>query len=156
VPRAIIPLQAPNANILPDIAGFEQAMEQARSVFGQPVTFHIPQPTVWPADTPIDEDTGQPFDPTVEPESGGEFVDVPKTVLVIYHAIGPGLEAPQASEPAGVLRGETAVLDVALSDYPDIEPATEVTIQNTRYTVEDRQDDGVVGRDRMLIFLEAK
>src|SRR4051794_19174096 len=131
-------------------------MDEARSAFGEPVDFHIPTPPVWPAGTPIDEDTGTPFDPTVEPESGGGFTTVTRDVLVIYHAIGPGLEAPQQSEPAGLMKGESAVLDVAVPDYPDVQDATEATVKDTRYLVTDRQDDGILGRDRVLMFLEAK
>lgn len=144
------------APITPDIQGFENAMAQARGAFGEPVTFHVPVAPVYAPGTPIDEDTGRPFDPTVQPESGGGFDDVVKTVLVIYHAIGPGLDAPQSSQAVGVLKGESAVLDVSLTDYPDVEAATEVTIDGTRYAVEDRQDDGIMGTDRVLVFLEAK
>lgn len=131
-------------------------MDNMRSAYGEPVSFHIPTAPVWPAGTPIDEDTGQPFDPTVEPESGGGFTDVVRSVLVIYHAIGPNLQAPQAEEPAGLMKAETAVLDVSVPDYPAVQNATEVTVGTTRYAVTDRQDDGILGRDRVLIFLEAK
>lgn len=131
-------------------------MEDARSAFGEPVTFHLPVPPTWPVGTPIDEDTGRPFDPTVEPESGGGFTDVVRSVLVIYHAIGPGLEAQQSSEAVGLLKGESAVLDIGVPDYPDVQDATEVTVGGTRYIVTDRQDDGILGRDRVLMFLEAQ
>lgn len=140
----------------PDIAGFRAAMEDARSAFGEPVSFHIPTPPVWPAGTPMDEDTGMPFDPTIEPESGGGFTDVVRNVLVIYHAIGGDLDAPQSSEPAGLMKGESAVLDVGVPDYPAVQDATEATVGTTRYLVTDRQDDGILGRDRVLMFLEAK
>jgi hypothetical protein len=142
--------------IQPDIAGFRAAMDDARAAFGEPVDFHLPTPPVWPAGTPMDEDTGMPFDPTIEPESGGGFTTTTKNVLVIYHAIGPGLSAPQASEPAGVMKGESVVLDVSVPDYPDVENATEATVSGTRYAITDRQDDGILGRDRVLIFCEAK
>jgi hypothetical protein len=142
--------------IQPDIAGFREAMDEARGAFGEAVTFHVPVAPVWPAGTPIDEDTGLPFDPTVEPESGGGFTDVAKNVLVIYHAIGPGLSAPQVSEPAGLMKGESVVLDMSVPDYPDVQAATEATVNGTRYLVTDRQDDGILGTDRVLIFCEAK
>jgi hypothetical protein len=142
--------------IQPDIAGFRAAMDEARAAFGEQVTFHVPVAPVWPAGTAIDEDTVAPFDPTVEPESGGGFTDVAKNVLVIYHAIGSGLSAPQSSQPAGLMRGESVVLDVSVPDYPDVQAATEATVSGTRYAITDRQDDGILGTDRVLIFCEAK
>jgi hypothetical protein len=141
----------------PDIAGFRAAMDNMRAAYGEPVTFHVPVAPVWPAGTPIDEDTGAPFDPTVEPQSGGGFTDVVRSVLVIYHAISPRhIEADQSSEPAGLMRGESAVLDVSVPDWPAVQDATEVTVGTTRYAISDSQDDGILGRDRVLVFLEAK
>jgi hypothetical protein len=48
------------------------------------------------------------------------------------------------------------VLDVSVPDWPAVQDATEVTVGTTRYAISDSQDDGILGRDRVLVFLEAK
>jgi hypothetical protein len=50
-----------------DLAGFADAQSRLRNQFAEEVTFMYPEQFAWPAGTPIDPETDEPYDPTVEP-----------------------------------------------------------------------------------------
>lgn len=49
----------------PDLAGFAEAQSRLRQKLGQDVAFYGPVTLTFPANTPLDPETGQPYDPTI-------------------------------------------------------------------------------------------
>lgn len=144
--------------VTPDIAGFQEAQRHLRDEFGEDISFHIPVAAVYPVDTQLDPETGRPFDPTIQPETGGGFTDVVKHAHVIFRPIHVNLEDPLGDDhlAGGLRRATSVVLDIDVGDFADVEDATEVTLNTTRYKITDFERDGIVGVDRVLAFLEAK
>lgn len=100
-----------------DIAAFVAAQDELRQSAGTLVSFGVPQDPTWPAGTPINPDTGLPFDATVT-QANAEFqwVDVP--VLVIEKEASP--MRPQADayfNESGFREGMDLILDVGAADY---------------------------------------
>lgn len=144
--------------VKPDIAGFQEAQRRLRDEFGVDITFHVPEVPVYPPDTQLDPETGKPFDPTIRPTSGDGFTDVVKHCHVIFRPIHVNLEDPLGDDhlAGGFRRQTSAVLDIDVADFPDVDDASEVTFNGTRYKITDFENDGIVGVDRVLAFLEAK
>lgn len=148
-----------SGGITPDLEGFREAQELLRQELGQDVTFHIPIPKVWPPGTAIDRETGEPFDLTVEPVSGGGDEDVIKRCSVKNQLVGGNLggEGAGADKPGGVFLNETVGLGLSAGDYGDIETATEVTVGDVRYRITQMVLDPALNlNDRYLIFGEAE
>ena len=55
--------------ITPDLQGFRDAQSELRQLFGQDITFQAKAAATWPLGTPIDPETNEPYDPTIEPVS---------------------------------------------------------------------------------------
>jgi len=53
----------------PDLAGFAEAQSRLRTHFGEPVLFIWPAEKTWPPGTKLDDETGEPYDPMIEPVS---------------------------------------------------------------------------------------
>jgi hypothetical protein len=51
----------------PDTAGFADAQDRLRQELGVDAVFLIPTALVWPPGTPLDPETGKPFDPFLDP-----------------------------------------------------------------------------------------
>lgn len=141
--------------MVPDIAGFQEAQQRLRDLMGVEVTFKIPVDPTWPAGTPLDPQTGRPYDPTVEPESGGGFDEVVKTVGLVFRPIKVNVEDPVGDEVQGGIRhGESMALSVSVPDYADIQDAAQVDLEGTEYRVMSIMVDPGLD-DRYIVFGEA-
>jgi hypothetical protein len=134
-------------------AQFQAAQERLRDAFGQIATFHIPKPKSY-GSTPMDPELGVALDPLQEPPD--DFDDVAKKVGVVHRPLGRtgGIEDQTRTTAAGIFAAESVVLIVNLSDQPDLEDATEVTVINDRYKIRDWQADGIGAVQRWLCFVE--
>lgn len=142
--------------VLPDIAGFKAAQQRLREHMGVEVTFRIPTDPVWPAGAALDPQTGRPYDPTVEPESGGDFTNVVKTVALVFRPIKVNVEDPIGDEVQGGIRhGESIALSMSVDDYADVSEAIQVNLQGTEYRVMSMIVDPGLD-DRYIAFGEAK
>lgn len=143
--------------LLPDIAGFRDAMDRLRGAMGGDVTFHIPQPKTWPVGTPLDPETGEPYDPAIQPTSSG-FDDVVKHVGIVTKPISTSREGADVRfEAGGEFSGMDAILDLAAADYPDVQDATEVTMLGRRFRIMEANPGAIAGTtDRYVVYLEAK
>ncbi len=140
----------------PDLAGFREAQARLREEMGVDVTFRIPVAAVWPVGTPLDPQTGRPYDPTVEPQSGGSFTNVVKRVGLVFRPIKVNVEDPVGDEVQGGIRhGESLALAVSVADHPDIEDATQLNLEGTEFAVTSIIVDPGLD-DRYIVFGEAK
>lgn len=143
-----------NAGIVPDVSGFVEAQARLRDVLGTDVTFYVPTEIVWPAGTAIDPETGRPYDPMAEPESGGDFTEVVKRVGLVFNPVPD--EAPTGADVRGGLRRDGNVaFSIDAADYPDIQGATEAETGGIRYRITGIEDDAGPD-DRYIAFGEAK
>lgn len=161
MPQGILPSPGSTAaELQPDLDAFRDAMNRLRTYMGEDVTFHIPEAPQWPPGTPIDPETGEPYDPAVDPVVGGGFQDVVKHVGVVVKPISPAREGGDTRfAPGGEFSGMDAVLDMAAADQPDVTDATEVTVYNARFKIIEMKPSGLGGTDqidRFVVYLEAK
>jgi hypothetical protein len=136
-------------------------MDRLRTNFGQDVAFKVPVAKVWPAGTQLDPETSEPFDPAVEPLSGGGFTDVVKHVGVITKPISPAHEGSDTRfASGGAFSDMDAVLDMAAADKVDVENATEVVLYGDRFDIVEIKPGSLGGGtgpvDRYVVYLEAK
>ncbi len=141
---------------VPNIAGFKEAQQRLRDQLGVDVTFKIPTAPVWPAGTPLDPQTGRPYDPTVEPQSGGGFTSVVKKVGLVFRPIKVNVEDPVGDEVQGGIRhGESLALTISVADYAAVQNAAQVNVEGTEYRVMSIIADPGLD-DRYIVFGEAK
>lgn len=139
----------------PNIAGFKDAMSRLRQATGSPCTFHVPQTPVWPTGTKVDPHTGRPYDPTIKADSGSGYDDVVKTCGVIFKdasRLRPG--ADTRFEAGGEFSGMDAILDLDVSDYPDVEGAVRVSVFGMELKIEEWKPGGLVTQDRWLVYCQ--
>lgn len=143
----------------PDLAGFRAAMDRLRDNFGQDVTFHAPVAKTWPAGTQLDPETGEPYDPAIDPISAG-WTDIVKHVGVVTKPISTAREGGDTRfEAGGEFSGMDAVLDMVDTDHVDVLDATEVTLYGLRFKIVEMKPSGLGGdpdADRYIVYLEAK
>lgn len=137
----------------PDIAGFRQAQEELIDKLGQDVTFRIPQPVTYPPDTQLDRETGRPFDPTIKPTSA-DHDDVVVRCTVVYRPI-QGDEDVKGGM-SGLRRTANMALALKVADRPQIDDATQATVNGLDYAVRDIVPDGLTEVQRYVVFLESR
>lgn len=155
MPQAVIPDPSSGPDG-PDLEGFREAQERLRQNLGQEITFLVSSEKVWPEGTAIDPESGEPFDPTIDPETGGDITEVVITCIVVSRLIRgepneAGIEGPQ-----GVARGESAALIVGTADLVEIEGATDFILNDITYGIQEITSDGLTGVDRYICFGEAR
>lgn len=135
-------------------------MNRLRTAFGVPVTFRIPEAKTYAPGVQLDPETGEPFDPAIDPLTGGGFTDVVKVVGVVTKPISPQRQGGDTRfEAGGAFSGMDAVLDMAAADKPDVETATEVTLYGEHFDIIEMKPTGLGGQVapvRFVVYLEAK
>lgn len=147
MPSGIIPNYTGTGDA-PDADGFRDAQEKLTLVLGEDVTFIAVEPKVWPPGTPLDKETGEPYDPTIQPVSGGGEIATVVRVTPIEGAIRA--QDPTRISPSGVRDTEEMVFSVNSGDYPLVEDAVYVDHNGERFHVTDIKNDD----DRYLVFTE--
>lgn len=139
----------------PNIAGFKDAMGRLRQQSGGPVTFRVPQTPVWPLGTQINPLTQRPYDPGIQPTSGGGYDEVTKTCGVIFKdasKLRPGSDA--RFEPGGEFSGMDCIVDLDFADYPAVENATHARIFRDEFKIVEWKPGGLTSQDRYLVYME--
>lgn len=143
----------------PDLAGFREASVTLREKFGQDVPFFSPTTTSYPPGTSLDPESGQPFDPTIQPTASG-FASAVVRVGVVFRPMGlsrRGVEDDIKETAIGNLEEGTVVLISDPADYEaHLTDATECIVQDERYTLtqveHDRMGNGPY--HRVLLYAE--
>lgn len=139
----------------PDITGFIEAQDNLRVATGGTVTFKVPQVPTWPEGTKINPDTGLPYDATILPATA-DFTTVVKTCGIIKKQASPLRPQPDTvSSPIGLESGMDIILDMAESDYADVEEAFEFAVETLDYKLVEAKPFSLGGtRYRWLIYGE--
>jgi hypothetical protein len=138
-----------------DIAGFIEAQANLRVVGGAPVIFKVPTAPTWPEGTKINPITGLPYDATVKQENAA-WTEVTKTCLVILKQGSP--LRPQSDTDVvalGEVSGMDIILDIAQSDYEDVETAKEMHVNGLDYSIREAKPFSLGGQVyRQLVYGE--
>lgn len=140
--------------VTPDLDGFREAMAQQREHFGVDVDFFLPGAApVWPAGTAIDPETDEPFDPAIEPTSGGD-----ETVVTLKVNVFTGLRVPGSDETivngTGAFEMGEATLDLSLAQAAQVQTATAVVLYGERHDITERETAGIGNQPhRALIYV---
>lgn len=151
MPRGVIPDTA-TVTDGPDMSGFAEAQSRLRVALGMDVTFRIPQAPVWPAGTQLDPETGEPYDPTVVPTSGGGWDDVIVRAVPIQRPIRAGRGDDSVDEgPSGVRYDDNIAVRIDAADQPVVEPAKRLIAHGVEYAITEITDDD----DQFIVFGQA-
>lgn len=131
--------------------GFQDAQRRLRAETGIDATFHIPVAPTWPGGTKLDPETGRPYDPVVQPTTGGGFSDVTKKVGKAVGTLNDDNDTP-----IGIMADAEGVLMVDVDDVASVGTATEVTVSNVRYKITQKRPRGLTRVMEWLFFVEAK
>lgn len=133
----------------PDLEGFADAQARLRAGFGEPVPFFAPTGTTYPPGTPVDPESGEPYDPTVLPTASG-FASAAVNCNIVSRPMGlsrRGIDTDVNTTAIGNLEEGQVVLIVGYDDYHDdelaidLDDATEFVVHNERYLISQRDDD---------------
>lgn len=144
-------------NDSPDITGFREAQDLLRRELGTDVTFKLPVAPVYAAGVKIDPQTGRPYDPLIQPESGGGHTTVVVRASPVFRPIRVNVEDPIGGDTHGGLhRQESVALDIDDGDFPKVQDAVEFSLYGIDYKITDAIGQGLTDVDRNIIFGEAK
>lgn len=143
----------------PDLDGFREASITLRAAMGREVVFLTPTETVWPEGTPLDPQTGEPYDPVIQPlASGWASAAVPDALVVV-----PGGSVrvdTVTNQPIGEIEAGQAVVIIAAASYaiPQVEAATRVVLFDGTYDITEADPDSVGGEepDRVILHLRQR
>lgn len=141
--------------VVPDLAGFAEAQDRKRELLGSDVTFLQEPQVTFPPGTAINPDTGDPYDPTIEPESTVQ----PSVVVrcaVYFRALVRGAGGEAAASAAG-WEERTRVFAIAPYAAKDqIDGSIEMIFHGDRFKIHTIKDDELVaGYQRILIYAAA-
>lgn len=138
--------------VTPDLAGFKQAQEELRQHFGQDVTFHFAPKLSYPEGTPLDPESGRPYDPQIEGEE-----ETPKTVDVKCNvAFRPvrGLAEDTVESPIGNIKSNECVLIMSIEQWETVDEAVAFSVKGDRYRLKKSTEDGIGSDYRQLVWGE--
>jgi hypothetical protein len=139
----------------PDIAGFLDAQRRLISATGSDVAFIMVAPKTYAADVALDPETGEPYDPTVVPTSGGDETRLTITAGVVLNAVQPN--DPVLATPSGERRTEDCALLVPSDLHLLVDDAVAFELNGIRYKLTEWLPDSLASQqDRWIAYGEAE
>lgn len=133
----------------PDLAGFRDAHVRARAAFAEDVEFVLDAEVTFPPGTPIDPETGEPYDPLVT----GSAV-VPRVTASANIARSMGRKDVDDWQPLGSLELGDMLLIMDVATASAASAAVSFSARGESYRVRATRFDGIGGIDRFLVFGE--
>lgn len=133
-----------------DLAGFAAAQSRLRNEFAEEVTFMYPAQFAYPAGTPIDPETDEPYDPTVEPIAASAASAVVRCNVAFYSSQRGGQEAQDTA--AGLFEQTHLMLIADVAAASAIAPAIEFDVRGARHKIEAQKPDGIGALQRYLVW----
>jgi hypothetical protein len=132
----------------PDLAGFADAQHRLRTAFGEPIVFIWPAAETWPPGTQLDDETGKPYDPTIQPLS-----TTPHNRL----AVGDVARRPFNTEDVefaapGMVEREHVMVSMDLPYASAASGADSFTVGGSEYKLTSTRPDGIGELQRILAF----
>lgn len=142
----------------PDFAGFADAQVRLRANFGREVVFFTPLPTTWPPGTPLDPESGRPFDPTIRPIASG-MASAAVNCSIIDRPLGLSQRGTkdqrQAQTAIGDMADKNKVAIISVEDAPRASGAVKASYLDEDFRVTDFRRDALGPVERYLAYLES-
>lgn len=139
-------------SLSPDLAGFTDAQRRHRENFGEAVTFFGEATETYPAGTPLDPETGRPYDPTIDPDSS----TAPQAVVncnVVYKAVNrAGISGEAQATALGWMETGDVMLIADITDKPQIDGKVRFQLRDETWDIHSTIEDGIAGVQRLLVF----
>lgn len=135
----------------PDTAAIADAQRRLRAAVGVDATFTIAGEPTWPPDTPLDPETGRPYDPFLEPETPGDETAVTIRCSFVHR---PLRSIDPEATPIGPGDLGSAELIVDVDDYPAVKGAQRVWVGADAWKVREWRYDIALGVERWLAYME--
>lgn len=123
----------------PDLAGLVDAQRRLRGEFGVEVTFWGEPVENYPPGTPLDPETGRPYDPTIKPTTASA-ASAAVTCTVAFRS---NTEDQQEVGAIGIAERTHVQLQADIDDAPAIEGAIAFDVHSERFKVEAMKPDGI-------------
>jgi hypothetical protein len=130
-----------------DVAGFADAQQRLRSQFGETAVFLKPPTFTYPGGTPIDPDTGRPYDPVIVPTASAQ-ASAAVQVSVVFAGQGDAEEAVAV----GFAERTRVMLIADIADRPRCEGAASVLLRESTYHITSMRADGIGALQRWLTY----
>lgn len=136
----------------PNFEGFRAAQATLRQHFGQDLAFISYPDEEYPPGTEINPESGQPYDPEVEPLDSTKVETIVRCSVVTTPIRGGGQNDNVVKKAIGWLKDGGIVLIVDIEDYHLVRDATEVEYAGNVYTIRDDHHDYLGPVDRWLFY----
>lgn len=137
--------------MIPDIPAFHDAQKRLNEALGEAVQFLTPQTPVWPEGTELDPETGKPYDPLIDPESGGGY-----DATEVQASVALKAEIEDVDEGrSGYRPDEEPIFIIMAEDYASVAGATRVAWNEGEFRITRFRPDSLQGVYRYLVLTEA-
>ena len=136
----------------PDLAGFADAQERLRDGFGELVTFRSAASETYPPGTPLDPETGKPYDVTIVPTASGSSEWIVKCDVVFRAINRAGIGGDSNPTPAGILEEGHIMLIANSAAASAAASAVQFDVRGDTFKITSRKFDGVGGIQRHLTY----
>lgn len=137
--------------VTPDYAGYREAQERLRELLGEPVVLLAPADRTYPPGTAIDPESGEPYDPLIEPTASAQ-ASAQVTARVAYKGVPSNPEHADNLGALGWMEDSDVVAITGSAAASAASGAVSMVIRDERYEIRDSRFDGLAGIDRYLIF----
>jgi hypothetical protein len=151
MPRAVFPRSVVVAGSGPDPEALADAMLRLRDQLGVDAVFVIPGEQAWPEGTPLDPETGRPFDPFLEPETTTDAQEITLRCSFVHR---PLAQADPQTSPIGAMDTGSAALIVAQADYPQVADARRARVGEEVWDIQLWRHDTALRVGRWIAYLE--
>lgn len=138
--------------IAPDMSGFEDAQVRLREQFGEPVVFLFEPVVTWPDDTPIDPETGDPYDPAVRPEASGQASATVDCTIAFKAINRAGVTGGESEGALGIVPSTHIMAICGSAAASAVDGAREMIARGEHFLVTSQKPDGIGGLQRFLTY----
>jgi hypothetical protein len=135
----------------PDAAAFADAQLRLRAALGVDAVFVIPGSVTWPPGTPIDPESGVPYDPFLTPDSTTADTEVTVRCSFVHRPLDT---ADPAATPVGTFDRGSAALIIPDAAIDSVRDATRVTIGEEVWDIQLVRFDVALQVPRWIAYLE--
>jgi hypothetical protein len=138
--------------VSPDFAGFADAQTRLRDHFGDEVTFKFePQPT-YPPNTPLDPETGLPYDPVVAATDITQATTTVKCNIVFKAINRAGISGDVEASALGFIEAGDIMLIADIAERDQIDGAIEFVVRDEVWLIVATRVDAIGTVQRYLVF----
>lgn len=133
----------------PDLAGFAEAQGRLRDHFGEVVVLLRPTAHSWPSGTPLDPESGEPFDPVLAAQGSASMASAQITANIAERPFG---RADVEWTNIGARETDDVMLIADVGASAALASATRFEARGTHYEMRSWRFDGIGGIQRAIAF----